>query len=432
MTYNSQEIESPRYPWIGKKPYYGWIIVLVGAVTQFFQGIASQGFSSYMDLLQAEFGWTKAALSGPRSITQIEGAITGPIEGLLVDKFGPRKVVTAGLVITTLGFVLFGVTTNYVMYFLSSMVITLGIGLQGLLVMSVTVNNWFSRKRTIAQAIMGLGYSLAGVVGIPMLVIIQNNLDWRASCFITAAAVFVIGIPFALLLKDKPESIGEIPDGRKPEKTIPDKQLIYQSYDFTLKEAFKARSFWLLSMGSSIGNLGILAAQLHLFLHLMEGPAGMGRETVSLVWMVASFSNIPARLIGGYLGDKLPKNIMLGISMVLMALAVYILAIADTTTMAFLFSVVFGIGWGIRTPILNAIQGEYFGRQSQGVIRGWLNSLGLPILVAAPIVAGYMADVQGTYEYAFSIMAAIMLVGAFMVFIATHPAPPSGRKITGK
>jgi MFS family permease len=160
----------------------------------------------------------------------------------------------------------------------------------------------------------------------------------------------------------------------------------------------------------------------------MEGPAGMERDTVSLVWMVASLSNIPARLIGGYLGDRLPKNIMLGISMVLMSAAVYILAIADSAGMAFIFSVVFGIGWGIRTPILNAIQGEYFGRQSQGVIRGWLNSLGLPILVAAPIVAGYMADVQGTYEYAFSIMAGIMLIGAFMVFIATHPAPPSGKK----
>ncbi len=428
MTFQSEESQAPRYPWVGKKPFYGWIIVLIGAVTQFFQGIASQGFSSYMDLLQAEFGWTKAALSGPRSITQIEGAITGPIEGWLVDKLGPRKVVTAGLLVTVAGYALFGLTANYVMYFLSSMVITLGIGLQGLLVMSVTVNNWFTRKRTIAQALMGLGYSLAGVAGVPLLVQIQNSLGWQASCFITAAAVLVIGLPFALLLKAKPETIGEIPDGRKSVQTIPDKHTVYQSYDFTLKQAFQAKSFWLLSMGSSIGNLGILAAQLHLFLHLMEGPAGMERDTVSLVWMVASLSNIPARLIGGYLGDRLPKNIMLGISMVLMSAAVYILAIADSAGMAFIFSVVFGIGWGIRTPILNAIQGEYFGRQSQGVIRGWLNSLGLPILVAAPIVAGYMADVQGTYEYAFSIMAGIMLIGAFMVFIATHPAPPSGKK----
>ncbi|NLE08493.1 MAG: MFS transporter [Dehalococcoidales bacterium] len=200
--------------------------------------------------------------------------------------------------------------------------------------------------------------------------------------------------------------------------------MIYAGHDFTLKEAFRTRSFWLLAIGSSVGNLGILAAQLHLFLHLMEGAAGMDRGAVSLVWTVASLSNIPSRLIGGYLGDRLPKNIMLGVSMLFMAVAVYILAIAENAGMAFLFSVVFGIGWGIRTPILNAIQGEYFGRKSQGVIRGWLNSLGLPLMVAAPIVAGYMADIQGTYEYAFSIMAGIMVFGSALVLVAVRPKPP--------
>ncbi|MBN2240450.1 MAG: MFS transporter [Dehalococcoidales bacterium] len=414
----------PRYPWIGKRPFYGWIIVIVGAVTQFFQGIGSQGFSTYMDLLHAEFGWTKAALSGPRSVSMIEGAITGPIEGWLVDRFGPRKVVTAGLLITTLGFVLFGIMNNYVMFYVSSLVITLGIAFQGLLVMSVTVNNWFSRRRTIAQSVMGLGYSLAGVAGVPALVLIQNSMDWRASCFITAAAVFVIGLPFAILLRDKPESIGEIPDGIKQEKVAPGKELVYAGYDFTLKEAAKTKSFWLLALGSSISNLGILSAQLHLFLHLIEGEAAMDRAAVSLVWTVASLSNIPARLLGGYFGDKLPKNIMLGVSIVLMSIAVYILAIATSATMAFTFSVVFGLGWGMRTPILNAIQGEYFGRKSQGVIRGWINSLGLPIMVAAPIVAGYMADTQGTYEYVFSSMAGIMLIGAVMIFLATYPKAP--------
>ncbi|NLE08494.1 MAG: MFS transporter [Dehalococcoidales bacterium] len=217
------EADAPRYPWIGKRPFYGWIIVIVGAVTQFFQGIASQGFSSYMDLLQTEFGWTKAMLSGPRSITSIEGAITGPIEGILVDKFGPRKVVIAGLLISVLGYIIFGLTNNYIMYYVASMAITLGIGFQGLLVMSVTVNNWFNRKRTMAQAIMGLGYSMAGVIGVPLLVILQNNLGWRESCFITAAAVLVIGLPFAFLLKDSPESIGEVPDGKQTARAIPDK-----------------------------------------------------------------------------------------------------------------------------------------------------------------------------------------------------------------
>ena len=425
MTETPQYLKPPRYPWIGKKPFYGWIIVAVGAVTQFFQGIASQGFTTYMGLLETEFGWTKAALSGPRSVTQVEGAITGPLEGFLVDRFGPRKVAAAGIFISGIGFALFGVMNSYFMFYVSSIVITLGIGLQGLLVLSVTVNNWFNRKRTIAQSIMGLGYSMAGVIGVPVLVFLQEQMDWRASAYITAVFVWVIGFPFVMMLRDKPETIGSVPDGETgDDKFKNNNPIITGGYDFTLSESLKTSSFWLLALGQAISNLGILGAQLHLFLHL-ENFVGIQRETVALVWTVASLSNIPARLLGGYFGDRLPKNILLGVSNTLMAGAVYILAVTETTAMAFTFAVIFGIGWGMRTPVLNAIQGEYFGRMSQGVIRGWMQSLGLPIIIAAPVIVGHMADVQGTYLYAFSLMAGVMVIGSILLFLARHPKPPS-------
>ena len=424
MTETPQTLKPPQYPWIGKRPFYGWIIVAIGAVTQFFQGVASQGFATYMGLLQAEFGWTKAALSGPRSVTQIEGAILGPLEGFLVDRLGPRKVAAVGILVSTLGFVLFGLMNSYVMFYVSSIVITLGIGLQGLLVLSVTVNNWFNRKRTIAQSIMGLGYSMAGVIGVPVLVFLQEQMDWRASAYVTAAFVLVVGLPFVLMLRDKPEAIGSVPDGEVIDEKSAKTPIITGGYDFSLSESLKTSSFWLLAVGQAISNLGILSAQLHMFLHLEE-DVGIERNTVALVWTVASLSNIPARLLGGYFGDRFPKNVLLGVSNTLMAGAVYILAVTDSELTAFIFAVIFGIGWGMRTPVLNAIQGEYFGRKSQGVIRGWMQSLGLPIIIAAPVVVGHMRDVQNTYFYAFSLMAGVMVVGSILLFISKHPKPPS-------
>jgi MFS family permease len=427
MSESPQQLKPPRYPWIGKRPFYGWIIVFIAAITQFFQGIVGQGFATYMGPLETAFGWSKAALAGPRSVTQVEGAITGPLEGFMVDKFGPRKVAAIGILVMGIGFILFGLTNSYLMYYISAIVITLGTGFQGLLVLSVTVNNWFNKRRTIAQSLMGLGFSMAGVIGVPTLVFLQNRLDWRASAYITAAFIWVLGLPFVLLLRVGPETVGEVPDGKVMQKAAGDKNIVTEVYDFTLRQSMKTRSFWLLAVGSAISNLGILGAQVHLFLHL-EG-IGMERGTVALVWTVASLVSIPARLLGGYFGDRLPKNIMLGVSMILMAVAVYILAITETAAMAFTFSVVFGIGWGMRTPILNAIQGDYFGRKSQGVIRGWLQSLGLPIVIAAPVVTGYMADVQGTYQYAFTIIAAIMMAGSILFFIARRPSPPDDRSV---
>ena len=424
---SSSPLKLPWFPWAGRKPFYGWLIVIIGAVTQFFQGVSSQGLATYLGPLQNDFGWSKAVLAGPRSVTQIEGAITGPFEGFLVDRFGPRRVVAAGIFIMGLGFILFGLTYSLWMYYLSSIVIALGTGLQGLLVMSVTVNNWFRRKRTLAQSIMGLGYSLAGVIGVPALVLIQNQMDWRPSAIGTGIIIWVVGFPCSMLLRPKPEPFGYLPDGdsvgTKTSTGLRNTAANDEEYDFTLAEAIKTRAFWLLASGWAIGNIGILGAQVHLFLHLEQG-VGLSRATVALVWTVASLSSMPSRIIGGVVGDRFPKNLMLGASMVFMAVAVFLLAITNSAQMAFSYAVLFGIGWGMRTPIVNAMQAEYFGRKSQGIIRGWLQSISLPITIAVPVLAGYMADIQGTYQPTFIAMSVIMLFGSALVIMTTHPKPP--------
>ncbi len=416
----------PRFPWIGKKPFYGWVIVASGVVTQFFQGIANQGFSTYLGPLQEQFGWSRAVLAGPRSVTQIENSILGPIEGLLVDKFGPRRMVAFGTLAMGLGLILFGLTQNLWMYYISNIIIAVGTGFQGILVMSVAVNNWFRRKRSIAQSVMLLGFTMAGVVGVPALVFVQTYVNWQWSAIGSGLLIWAVGFPCSIVLRPGPEPYGLLPDGDIPGAIIQnaagDRQT-GEEYDFTLRQAIRTRAFWLLAMGSAVGNLGMGAAQVHLFLHLEQG-VGLSKPMGALVWAVASVSSIPSRLAGGFLGDRLPKSLMVGLSMVFMAVSVFVLGIATSLQMAFVYAVLYGIGWGIRTPVINAMQGEYFGRKSQGVIRGWLQSVSLPFTIAAPVVAGYIADIQGNYKWTFIVMSFVMLAGAALIFIATPPKPP--------
>ncbi|MBI2852023.1 MAG: MFS transporter, partial [Chloroflexi bacterium] len=194
-------------------------------------------------------------------------------------------------------------------------------------------------------------------------------------------------------------------------------------HEFTLAQAIRTRSFWILAVTWAIGNLGLFGVQVHLFLHLDQG-VHLSRTTAAWVWTVASLSNIPARLVGGFFGDRFPKAAMLGASMAFMAVSIYLLAVANSVEMTFAYAVVFGIGWGMRTPIVNAIQGEYYGGKSQGIIRGWLQSLSMPISVVAPVLIGYMADRQGSYTTAFIGTAAVMLAGSVLVLFASPPRLP--------
>lgn len=422
----------PWFPWIGKRPFYGWAVVAAGALTQFTQGIAGQGFSTYLVPLQQQFGWSRAILAGPRSIATMESAVLGPIEGYLVDRVGPRLLVAVGTFVMGLGLILFGLTNSLWMYYLSNIIIALGTGFQGLLVVSVAVNQWFRRKRSMAVAVMLLGFSMAGVVGVPALVLIQTTLGWQTSAILNGLLVWAVGLPCSLLFTRSPEHYGMVPDGDTVGATVSvgaKGRPVVEEYDFTLRQALHTRTFWLLAFGLAMGNLGTAASMTHLFLHLEQG-IGLSRTTAALVWTVVSITTIPARLIGGFIGDRLPKNIVLGAGIVLVALSQFILGVATSFPMALTYALIYGLGWGARAPVMISIQGEYFGRKSQGIIRGWLATVSVPITMAAPVVIGYIADVQGTYRLAFIGIAFLVLIGAALLFLATPPKPPSRTKMT--
>jgi MFS family permease len=421
--YSPQKL--PRYPWIGKRPFYGWMIVAVGVVTQFFQGLSSQGFTTYLTFLQKDFGWSKAVMAGPRSVTSVDGAVFGPLEGWMVDKFGPRLMVSCGVFIMGLGFILFGLTNSLWTYYMANIVIDIGTGLQGMIVMSVAVNNWFRGRRTIAQSVMLLGFTMAGVVGVPLLVLTQSHFGWQISSIGSGLIIWAVGFPCTLLLRSEPEPYGLLPDGDVPgsaSSKSTKSSHAKEEYNFTLREAAKTRAFWCLAFGWAIGSLGMGTAQVHLFLHLEQG-VGLTAATSALVWTVASLTNIPFRLIGGFFGDRLPKNLMLVFSTLMMAISMFFLGIAGSLQIALVYAVFYGIGWGIRTPLMSAIQGEYFGRKSMGIIFGMLQSIALPFSIAAPIVAGYLADIQGTYRLTFIVVSIIMVAGSVIMGFATCPRP---------
>ncbi len=122
----TEQLKVPQIPWVRDRLFYGWIIVLVGAATQFLQGTVNQGFTTYLGPLQRDFGWSRAVLAGPRSITSVQNSIFGPVEGFLMDRFGPRNMSVTGVFIMGLGLILFGLANSIWMYYAASIVIALG------------------------------------------------------------------------------------------------------------------------------------------------------------------------------------------------------------------------------------------------------------------------------------------------------------------
>ena len=87
----------------------------------------------------------------------------------------------------------------------------------------------------------------------------------------------------------------------------------------------------------------------------------------------------------------------------------------------YIFAVLFGIGFGGRTPLTTAIRGEYFGRASFGKILGISTvPMNFLLLIAAPL-AGFMRDELGDYDMAFLLLAGLNTLGAVLFLIARRP-----------
>ncbi len=133
------------------------------------------------------------------------------------------------------------------------------------------------------------------------------------------------------------------------------------------------------------------------------------------------------QLIGGFIGDRIPKRVALFIFTSIQAGAVVILTVAGSLGTFYLFAVLFGIGFGGRNPLTVAVRGEYFGRASFGKILGLSTvPMNVLLLIASPF-AGYLRDVQGTYSMAFLILAGLNFLGGVLFLFAKRPVLPAAQ-----
>jgi MFS family permease len=268
-----------------------------------------------------------------------------------------------------------------------------------------------------------MGYAVAGIIGIPALVFLQTSFGWREAAIVSGVTVWLFGIPAAQFFRRSPEPYGLEPDGDLPEDAGPGRTRRFGAYSFTLPQAVRTRTFWFLSVGMGLNGFAMSAMMVHLFLHL-EDDVGLSRAAAALMWTVASTINIPSRLAIGFLGDRFPKHLLLGGCVAVMGLSMLILGLATSLPAALVFAVLYGSAWGGRTPLVNALHGEYWGLTSLGKISGTLQSLAVPLSIAGPVMAGLFADWQGDYRLVFVWMSVASLVGAALILLARPPQPP--------
>ena len=154
-----------------KKPlFFGWWVVLGSYVIQVLNGaLLFHAFSAYILPLQAEFGWSRAAVSGVFSLIRAESGILGPLQGWAVDRYGPRAMMRAGIVLFAAGYIYFSRIDSLWSFYAAFALIALGSSLGGFIPIATTITNWFARRRATALGLAMTGMGVGGLL-IPLVV----------------------------------------------------------------------------------------------------------------------------------------------------------------------------------------------------------------------------------------------------------------------
>lgn len=413
-----------------RKIFYGWWIVAAGGALQLLgSAFMQQAYGAYVVLLQAEFGWSKTLLSGASSLREAENGIMGPVQGFLLDKFGPRKVATAGVLIMGTGFMLFSQINSPVTFYGAFVIMAIGASLSGYLTITFTAVHWFERKRATAISLTTAGFAIGGMV-VPLVVLLMEAVGWRGTAFISGLIVIGVGVPLAQVLRHHPHEMGLEPDGG-PAPPPPDNadgtsgiaHAVRVEADFSLGEAIRTPAFWLIGLGHASALFVVSAMGVHLVSHLTQSQGYSLGQAAGVVFAMTMMFFL-GTVSGGLLGDRVNKRMLLITCMGMHATGLLFLSHAANVYMVAAFVVLHGVAWGWRGPQMAAIRADYFGRRSFGKILGISNMIIIVGTISGPLIAGLMYDVTGDYRLGFDILAVIAALGSIFFILARRPNPP--------
>ena len=403
--------------------FYGWWIVFVSAMAMAMViSPIFQGLGTFFVSFERHFGWSRTVLSGAFSLSRAEGAILGPLEGILIDKFGSRKCIIVGLTILGLAFMGLSLTKGIVDFYIYFLIVFFGAGIGGFMPIMAAINNWFIKRRTLAMAVGMAGVNLGGLL-VPVLAWVIVTVGWRTAAFSLGLLVLFLIIPLAIIIRNRPEDLGLEPDGGLDGSNLDHSIDSLEDTDFTVKEALQTSAFWVITIAHSASSVAIITIAVHLIPALTD--IGMSLQMAGAVVAIYTSTGFAFQLISGYLGDKLPKPPLIAFFTAIQAIAMIILATVPTTTGIFAFAVIFGIGFGGRIPVLLSIRGEYFGRKNFATIVG-VGQLPMNIaMMVAPILTGYIFDTTGSYMIPFLSLGILCFLGAILIMYVKKPSRKS-------
>ena len=228
---------------MNRKFFYGYGIVVAGSVIQMMHLGCVFTFGVLFPEFEAEFGWSRAVISGATSLNFLLLGIFGVLMGLATDRYGPRIVLTVCGILFTGGFLMMSqMTETWELYLYYGCIAGVGMAAHDISTLT-TVTRWFVKYRGLMSGFVKSGAGIGQVVIPPIAVLLLINYGWRTACLVVGIGSLFIIVVAAQFFRRDPESLGLEPLGKTPRHHIEKEDV---ESGLSLREVVKQRIFWIL------------------------------------------------------------------------------------------------------------------------------------------------------------------------------------------
>ncbi len=409
-----------------RRRFYGWYIAAACWLIYFFTNgmaifVPQNLFPRYMETFSA----TAGQVSLTTGLMFLLTVPLAPLTGVMVDRFGPLRMIRVGVGIMAVSFTLYPFVQSMLQLYLLHALLAFGLAMGGLLVNVVLLSNWFISRR---GAVIGLLTSMSSLSGwiLPNLISpLVNNPDfgWRWGFGSLAAGFWVLAVlPGFLVLKQSPADVGQFADGRADEAGAVKSDVDLSGVPFRV--ALKSRTLWVLAIGSAClwFTFQAINSQISIFLEL-EGGLSPQRAT-ALYSTIFGFS-VAGKFLFGALSDRVAKRRVIVMTSVLLLVGCLLvfdisggtLALTKNIYQLTAFTMVFGLGYGGSFTMIQLVAVEAFGQRSLGKILGIIIGIDSAGGAAGTMLSGQLQTLTGSYLVPFSIVCAVALVGLINILL---------------
>ena len=385
-----------------------WLVV---AVCWLALSVAYSGrgaFGLVMPVWEAEFGWSRSFTSTGGAVALTVMAVMVPLSGWLLDRFGPRAVISAGLILFSLGMAAVSlISAPWHLIAAYGVLGGLGFGIVAYHNASTTVAHYFRGNLGLAAGVATSGSTAGQLAVVPLFAAMMTVLGWQAG-YRTLAVVGLLLVPLCLFVLRGPggRDAGEAHNGNAKTSAMP--------FSEALAFLFGNRVFYALLASFTI--CGFTTAGV-IVTHLLPYAAACGFPPLpsATAYGVLSGVNLGSMILAGWLADRMNRPLLLAAIYGVRAFAfVLLMYIGADISLLFVFAVLFGLVDLSTVPVTASLVATHLGRRIMGFAMGLVaggHALGAAV---GALAGGVLFDLFSRYGWVWIISMGMSLAAAMI------------------